>query len=64
MRRLVLACLALLAPLATLSAAELWTEDFAAAKAQAKKEGKDLLLDFTGSDWCGALGSVDCAANF
>ncbi len=31
----------------------LWTQDFAAAKAQAAKEGKDLLVDFTGSDWCG-----------
>lgn len=30
-----------------------WTEDFAAAKQTAKSEGKDLLLDFTGSDWCG-----------
>ena len=30
-----------------------WTSDFAAAKAQAAKEGKDLLIDFTGSDWCG-----------
>jgi len=30
-----------------------WTSDFTAAKAQASKEGKDLLIDFTGSDWCG-----------
>ena len=30
-----------------------WTSDFKAAKAQAAKEGKDLLIDFTGSDWCG-----------
>jgi len=30
-----------------------WTTDFAAAKATAAKDGKDLLLDFTGSDWCG-----------
>ena len=30
-----------------------WTSDFEAAKAQAHKEGKDLLIDFTGSDWCG-----------
>lgn len=30
-----------------------WTEDFEAAKARAVKEGKDLLIDFTGSDWCG-----------
>ena len=29
-----------------------WTSDFEAAKAQAKKEGKALLVEFTGSDWC------------
>jgi len=33
--------------------ADLWLNDFAAAKVQAEKEGKDILLDFTGSDWCG-----------
>lgn len=30
-----------------------WTQDFDAAKATAAKEKKDLLIDFTGSDWCG-----------
>ena len=30
-----------------------WTSDFEAAKKQAASEKKDLLLDFTGSDWCG-----------
>lgn len=30
-----------------------WTNDFEAAKKQASKENKDLLIDFTGSDWCG-----------
>ncbi len=30
-----------------------WADDFDVASAQAKKEGKDLLVDFTGSDWCG-----------
>lgn len=30
-----------------------WVSDWAAAQAQAKKEGKDLFIDFTGSDWCG-----------
>lgn len=30
-----------------------WVKNWDAAKAQAKKEGKDLLIDFTGSDWCG-----------
>ena len=29
-----------------------WIQDFAAAKAKAKAENKDLLVDFTGSDWC------------
>lgn len=33
--------------------ADLWIQDFAKAKAQAKAEKKDLLIDFTGSDWCG-----------
>ena len=30
-----------------------WVKVWADAKAQAKKDGKDLLIDFTGSDWCG-----------
>ena len=30
-----------------------WGEDFAAAKEEAKKDGKLLLLAFSGSDWCG-----------
>ncbi len=30
-----------------------WLTDMEAAKAQAAKENKDLLIDFTGSDWCG-----------
>lgn len=29
-----------------------WLDDLEAAKAQAVKDGKDLLLNFTGSDWC------------
>ena len=37
-----------------LSAAELeWTTDTSAALAKAKTENKLVLLDFTGSDWCG-----------
>ncbi|MCK6472208.1 MAG: thioredoxin family protein [Planctomycetes bacterium] len=32
---------------------EFWMTDFEAAKAKAAKEKKDLLIDFTGSDWCG-----------
>lgn len=30
-----------------------WMTDFEAAKAKAKAENKHMLLDFTGSDWCG-----------
>ena len=34
---------------------KLWQTDFAAAKAKAKAENKLLLVDFTGSDWCGLV---------
>ena len=30
-----------------------WTDDYTKATAQAKAENKAILLDFTGSDWCG-----------
>ena len=30
-----------------------WETDFEAAQAKAKASGKHMLLDFTGSDWCG-----------
>ena len=30
-----------------------WSSDFAAAKKEAAESKKDLLIDFTGSDWCG-----------
>ncbi|MEM6853789.1 MAG: thioredoxin family protein [Planctomycetota bacterium] len=43
--------IALFATTAT-AAPEGWTEDFPAAQAEAKEAGKDLLLEFTGSDWC------------
>ncbi len=45
----VAAALALVAPA---FAAE-WMTDFEAAKARAAAEGKAVLVDFTGSDWCG-----------
>jgi hypothetical protein len=37
---------------APLHAQDGWTQDFAAAKATAVREHKDLLVVFTGSDWC------------
>jgi thiol-disulfide isomerase/thioredoxin len=35
------------------AAPEGWTTDYDQAKSTAAEQGKDLLLDFTGSDWCG-----------
>jgi len=50
------ACLVLLALLGSTGtswpADAEWLDDFEAGKSRAAKEGKDLLLDFTGSDWC------------
>ena len=36
-----------------------WTDDFEAAKTKAAKEGKLLLVDFSGSDWCGWCMKLD-----
>src|SRR5438093_12431134 len=36
-----------------------WTEDYAKALEQAKPEHKLVLLDFTGSDWCGWCKKLD-----
>lgn len=44
----------LLALQVSLQASESWLTDLDEAKTQAKAEGKDLLIDFNGSDWCGA----------
>lgn len=41
------------APASSLMAGEGWVADFDEAAAMARKEGKNLLVDFTGSDWCG-----------
>ena len=49
----LLAALLGLALLSSARAEAKWTTDFAQAQAQAKAEDKLLLLDFTGSDWCG-----------
>src|SRR6266436_8216203 len=36
-----------------------WTDDYAKAVEKAKTEKKNLLLDFTGSDWCGYCMALD-----
>ncbi len=45
-------CLAVAAALLAPAFAAEWMTDFDAAKARAAAEGKPLLVDFTGSDWC------------
>lgn len=37
----------------------LWSTDYAASLAKAKAEGKYLLVDFSGSDWCGWCMKLD-----
>ncbi|HEY8240444.1 MAG TPA: thioredoxin family protein, partial [Kiritimatiellia bacterium] len=45
--------------LAQADGAELWTDDFEQAMNEAKASGRYLLLDFTGSDWCGWCKRLD-----
>lgn len=51
MKRLILSAIVLAA--STVFASEGWQTDYKAALEQAAKENKAVLLDFTGSDWCG-----------
>lgn len=54
MKRFLFAALvAVLASCFGVGASEGWVDDFQVALDRAEKEKKDLLLDFTGSDWCG-----------
>ncbi|MFQ3225535.1 MAG: protein disulfide-isomerase [Lentimonas sp.] len=50
---LSLLCVTFLGLAASAIAGDGWMTDFEAAKAKAKAENKPMLLDFTGSDWCG-----------
>ncbi len=49
----ILCMTGLAAVMAPAFAAVEWTTDLDAAKAKAATEGKSVLIDFTGSDWCG-----------
>ena len=54
MKRILPLALAFAASLTSVFAGgEGWLIDFEAAKKKAAAEKKDLLVDFTGSDWCG-----------
>jgi thioredoxin-related protein len=53
MKSAILTVVAALSMLGFQALAADWEADFAQAQARAAKEGKFLLVDFSGSDWCG-----------
>jgi thioredoxin-related protein len=52
MKTIVRSAVALLLS-STIALAEGWMTDWEAAKAKAKAENKPILINFTGTDWCG-----------
>ncbi len=54
MKFAIIALFSALTCIPLIAASEGWTADFTAAKTEAAAAKQDLLLDFTGSDWCGA----------
>ncbi|HIE06598.1 MAG TPA: thioredoxin family protein [Desulfarculaceae bacterium] len=55
-KQITLLCLGLIFLLTAsiaMASDSLWQTDYVAAKAKAKQEHKFMLIDFTGSDWCG-----------
>ncbi len=54
---IVALALAVISP--AIAGGEGWTHDWEAAKKQAAAEKKDLLVDFSGSDWCGWCITLD-----
>lgn len=66
MKTIALSILALITTITFASAKEIiaepkkgWSDNYAASLAQAKEEKKMVLLDFTGSDWCGWCVKLD-----
>ena len=53
MKKILIALLAATVFWQTHAAEAIWLTDLPKAQAQAKAENKIVLLDFTGSDWCG-----------
>ena len=53
MKKLIIALCSTIAALSLTAAEADWQTDLPKAQAQAAKEKKLVLLDFTGSDWCG-----------
>ena len=58
MKRLFIT-LAAIFTLGSFASADEWLTDYVKALAQAKAENKPMLIDFTGSDWCGWCMKLD-----
>ena len=59
MKILPIAAALLVSAVSLLAAKPGWSEDYAATIAKAKDSDKMVLLDFTGSDWCGWCIKID-----
>ncbi len=57
MKKLIIS--AMLLTTTTLFAGEGWLTDFTKAQEQAKQQNRPILMDFTGSDWCGWCVKLD-----
>jgi thioredoxin-related protein len=53
MKRLTFLWILCIAAIGTSTQGAAWLTDLSAAKSQAAREGKNILINFTGSDWCG-----------
>ncbi len=53
MKPALITLLSVVTSLSVMAGGEGWSADFAAAQKEAADSKKDLLIDFTGSDWCG-----------
>ena len=59
MKKILCFCFAALVASTAFSAELDWETDFEKARQRAKSENKDILINFTGSDWCGWCKRLD-----
>lgn len=59
MKALLITILTLVTSIACADPKHGWSEDYKGSLAKAKEEKRNILLDFTGSDWCGWCVKLD-----
>jgi protein disulfide-isomerase len=59
MRKILSLCLTALVATTAFAAELQWETDFEKAKQRAEQENKEILINFTGSDWCGWCKRLD-----